>query len=144
MKTAHPSDAELQQYAEDRVHCPEEVVMHVEGCPDCRASVTAYAMLFEGLDQKPAMAFDFDVTALGMAKLPGERNFRWVIAAVIFFGIAIPAYLFRKNAFYVFTGISTFFLALILAAAGVFVIWRIMALYKLYQKRLQQFVQHPV
>jgi hypothetical protein len=144
MKTAHPSDAELQQYAQDRVLCPEEVVMHVEGCPDCRASVMAYAMLFAGLDQQPAMAFDFDVTALVMAKLPGERNFRWVIAAVIFFGIAIPAYLFRKNAFYVFTGISTLFLALILAAAGVFVVFRIMALYKLYQKRLQQFVQHPV
>jgi len=144
MKTAHPSDAELQQYAEDRVHCPEEVVMHVEDCPGCRASVMAYATLFEGLDQQPAVAFDFDVTALVMAKLPGERNFRWVIAAIIFFGIAIPAYLFRKNAFYVFTGISTFFLALILAAAGVIMIWRIMALYKHYQKRLQQFVQHPV
>jgi len=144
MKTDHPSDAELQQYAEDRVLCPGEVVMHVEGCPDCRASVMAYATLFEGLDQQPAMAFDFDVTASVMAKLPGERNFRWVIAVVIFFGVAIPAYLFRKNAFYVFTGISTLFLALILAAAGVFVVLRIMTLYKHYQKRLQQFVQHPV
>src|ERR1700722_18997708 len=105
MKTAHPSDAELQQYAEDRVHCPEEVVMHVEGCPDCRASVMAYATLFEGLDQQPAVAFDFDVTGLVMAKLPRERNFRYVIAGIIFFVIAIPAYLFRKNAFYVFTGI---------------------------------------
>jgi len=124
MKTAHPSDAELQQYAQDRVLCPEEVVMHVEGCPDCRASVMAYATLFEGLDRQPAVAFDFDVSAMVMAKLPGERNFRWVIAAVIFFGIAIPAYLFRKNAFYVFTGISTLFLALILAAAGVIMIWR--------------------
>ena len=144
MKTAHPSDAELQQYAEDRVHCPEEVVMHVEACPDCRASVMAYAMLFEGLNQQPAVTFDFDVTALVMEKLPRERDYRYVIAATIFFVIAIPAYLFRKNAFYVFTGISTLFLALILAAAGVIIIWRIMALYKLYQKRLQQFVQHPV
>ena len=144
MKTAHPSDVELQQYAEDRVHCPGEVVMHVEGCAECRASVMAYATLFEGLDQQPAVAFDFDVTELVMAKLPGERNLRWVIAAVILFGIAVPAYLFRKNAFYVFTGISTLFLALILAAAGVIMIWRIMTLYKHYQKRLQQFVQHPV
>jgi hypothetical protein len=144
MKTAHPSDAELQQYAEDRVPCPEEVVMHVEACPDCRASVMAYAMLFEGLNQQPAVTFDFDVTALVMEKLPRERDYRYVIAATIFFVIAIPAYLFRKNAFYVFTGISTLFLALILAAAGVIIIWRIMALYKLYQKRLQQFVQHPV
>ena len=144
MKTAHPSDAELQQYAEDRALCPGEVVMHVEGCPDCRASVMAYATLFEGLDRQPAVAFDFDVSALVMAKLPGERNFRWVIAAVIFFVIAIPAYLFRKNAFYVFTGISTLFLALILAAAGVIMVLRIMSLYKHYQKSLQQFVQHPV
>jgi hypothetical protein len=144
MKTAHPSDAELQQYAQDRVLCPEEVVMHVEGCPGCRASVMAYAMLFEGLDQQPAVAFDFDVTALVMAKLPGERNVRYVIAAVIFFVIAVPAYLFRKNAFYVFTGVSTLFLALILAAAGVIMVWRIVTLYKVYQKRLQQFVQHPV
>jgi len=144
MKTAHPSDTELQQYAEDRVHCPEEVIMHVEGCPDCRAGVMAYATLFEGLDRQPAVAFDFDVTALVMAKLPRERNFRYVIAGIIFFVIAIPAYLFRKNAFYVFTGISTLVLALILAAAGVFMVLRIMALYKHYQKRLQQFVQHPV
>jgi phosphoglycerol transferase MdoB-like AlkP superfamily enzyme len=144
MKTAHPSDAELQQYAQDRVLCPEEVVMHVEGCSDCRAGVMAYATLFEGLDQQPAVAFDFDVAELVMAKLPGERNSRYMIAGIIFLVIAIPAYLFRKNAFWVFTGISTLALALILAAAGVFMVLRIMALYKVYQKRLQQFVQHPV
>jgi hypothetical protein len=144
MIEAHPSDMELQQYVQDRTGCPVTVITHVEGCPHCRAAIAAYGQLFEALKQQPVPAFDFDVAALVMAKLPGERNFRWVIAAIIFFGIAIPAYLFRKNAFYVFTGISTLFLALILAAAGVIMIWRIMALYKLYQKRLQQFVQHPV
>jgi hypothetical protein len=144
MIEAHPSDMELQQYAQDRGSCPNTVITHVEGCPHCRAAIAAYGQLFEALEQQPVPAFDFDVTALVMTKLPGERNYKYVIAAIIFFVIAIPAYLFRKNAFYVFTGISTVAFALILAAAGVIMVLRMMTLYKHYQKRLQQFVQHPV
>jgi hypothetical protein len=125
--------------------------MHVGACPDCQANVAAYALLMEGLGQQPKPAFDFDVAAAVMERLEAEpgmavplepgmavrrkadRPYRYVMAALILLMTGIPAWLFRRSAYFVFTDIQAVFLYPILAATGMILAWRILHLYKKYQ-----------
>ena len=149
MSGAHLSEEELQQYILDRPGCTPEDIAHLDSCPDCQAQVAAYAMLMEGLSQQPAPVFGFDVSAVVMGRLAespvGERGAEsgaerradrrtWLAtAAPIVLVTAVPAWLFRKSAYYVFTDFPAIFLYLILAAAGVFLLLRILHLMKRYQ-----------
>jgi anti-sigma factor RsiW len=140
MSGAHLSEEELQQYILDRPACTPEDIAHLDGCPDCQAQVAAYGLLMEGLSQQPAPVFGFDVSAIVMGQLAEsaerrvERPSWWATAALILLVTAVPAWLFRKSAYYVFTDISAVFLYLILAAAGVFVLLRVLHLIKRYQQ----------
>jgi hypothetical protein len=147
MSGAHLSAEELQQYILDRAACTREDIAHLDGCPDCQAQVAAYGLLMEGLRQQPVPVFSFDVSAMMMQRLaespeagrrPAERRVErptWLAtAALILVVTAVPAWLFRKSAYYVFTDISAVFLYLILAAAGVFVLLSVLHLIKRYQQ----------
>jgi anti-sigma factor RsiW len=157
MSGAHLSEEELQQYILDRPECTSENIAHLDGCPDCQAEVAAYAMLMEGLSRQPTPVFGFDVSAVVMQRLAespvgeravggridraagvgiereGEWGTRLVMAALILLITAVPAWLFRKSAYYVFTDFPAIFLYLILAAAGVFLLLSILHLMKRYQ-----------
>jgi hypothetical protein len=149
MNGVHPSDMELQQYVLDRSACLPDTVAHLDWCAECQAGIAAYGVLFGGLKQQPGAAFDFDVEALVLERVAGtgaaaaapksrkERQFNFMLGAMIFAIGGIPAWLFRKNAFYVFTGVSAFFLYLMLGAALMIVLLRILAMYKKYQRRME-------
>ena len=158
MSGAHLSAEELQQYILDRAACTPEDIAHLDGCPDCQAQVVAYLLLMEGLKQQPAPVFGFDVSAIVMRRLAespvagqmaevkiehragqaaehrADRRTRLAMAALILLVTAVPAWLFRKSAYYVFTDISAVFLYLILGAAVVFMLVRVMLLIKRYQQ----------
>jgi hypothetical protein len=152
MSGAHLSAEELQKCILDRPACKEEDIAHLDGCPDCQAQVAAYALLMEGLQQQPPPVFGFDVSAMVMRRLAespvvdrraeragrridrrADRLTRLGMAALILLVTAVPAWLFRKSAYYVFTDFPAVFLYLILAAAGVFMLLRILHLMKRYQ-----------
>jgi len=151
MSGMHLSTEELQQYVLNRAECPAESILHVGTCPDCQADVAAYVLLMEGLGQQPKPAFDFDVAAAVMERLEAEpgmtlplepgmavrrkadRPYRYVMAALILLMTGIPAWLFRRSAYFVFTDIQAVFLYPILAATGIILVWRILQLYKKYQ-----------
>jgi hypothetical protein len=159
MSGMHLSAEELQQYVLNRAECPAESILHVGTCPDCHADVAAYVLLMEGLGQQPKPAFDFDVAAAVMERLEAEpgmtlplepgmtvplepgmavrrkadRPYRYVMAALILLMTGIPAWLFRRSAYFVFTDIQAVFLYPILAATGMILAWRILHLYKKYQ-----------
>jgi len=141
MSGAHLSEEELQQYILDRPARTPEDIAHLDGCPDCQARVATYGLLMEGLSQQPAPVFGFDVSAVVMRRLvespvaehTADRFPRLATAALILVVTAVPGWLFRKSAYYVFTDISAVFLYLILAAAGVFVGLRVLHLMKRYQ-----------
>jgi anti-sigma factor RsiW len=153
MSGMHLSAEELQQYALNKAACTAESMVHLEACPDCQADVAAYTLLMEGLRQQPKPAFDFDVAAVLMERLateqgmktllkpePGtmerrkaDRLYHYGMAALILVMTVIPAWLFRRSAYFVFTDIQAVFLYPILAAAGMILLWKILELYKKYQ-----------
>jgi hypothetical protein len=158
MSGAHLSPEELQQYILDKPGCAAGDIAHVDSCPECQAQVAAYTLLMAALSQQPVPKFGFDVSAVVMrrltessvagrgageaaerrigrgAKRKADRFPRLATAALILLVTAVPAWLFRKSAYYVFTDISAVFLYLILAAAGVFVLLRVLHLMKRYQQ----------
>ena len=142
MNGAHLSEEELQQYILDRPACTPEDIAHLDGCPDCQAQAAAYSQLMEGLRQQSAPVFGFDVSAMVLSQLAPERKTErrvnrrthWGMAALILVITGVPAWLFRKSAYYVFSDISAVFLYLILAAAGVFVGLRVLHLVRRYQQ----------
>jgi hypothetical protein len=153
MNGMHLSTEELQQYVLNRAASPADCIMHIGTCPDCQADVAAYTWLMEGLRQQTKPAFDFDVAAVLVEKLEMEqgmklrleteqgtaaqpkadRPYRYVMAALILVMTGIPAWLFRRSAYFVFTDIQAVFLYPILAATGTILVWRILHLYKKYQ-----------
>jgi anti-sigma factor RsiW len=153
MSGMHLSAEELQQYVLNRAACTAKSIRHIEACPDCRADVAAYTLLMEGLGQQPKPAFDFDVAAVVMERLemePGmamrletepaavlrrraERPYRYVMAAAIAVITGIPACLFWRSAYYVFTDMSAVFLYSMLAVAAGILLLRVLHLYKKYQ-----------
>jgi hypothetical protein len=150
MSRAHLSAEELQQYVLDRPGCTPEDIAHVDSCPDCQAQVAAYTLLMKELGQQPAPVFGFDVSELVLPQLVGtpvagrgveraterrvNRRAGWGMAALILVVAGVPAWLFRRSAYYVFTDISAVFLYLILAAAVVFMLLRVLLLIKRYQQ----------
>jgi hypothetical protein len=166
MSGVHPSDMELQQYVLDKLVCPADVLAHVDGCAGCQAAVAAYRLLFGELEEQPRPAFNFDASALVMEavmaeaaeagrapkaegrqrsggmehQLSGGRGSmveRITMAVIIALVGGIPAWLFRKNAFYVFTGVSAVFLYLMLGVALMILLLRGLAMYRKYQRRME-------
>jgi hypothetical protein len=151
MSGRHLSAEELQQYVLNRAACPAESILHVGACPVCQADVAAYALLMEGLGQQPRPAFDFDIAAAVMERLEAEpgikatpeaemavrsradRPYRYVMAIVIAAVTGIPAWLFWRSAYYVFTDVSAVFLYSILTMASAILLLRVLHIYKKYQ-----------
>ena len=155
MNSDHASEMDLQQYVSDKTTITKEVVAHIEGCPDCQASVAVYAVMFGQLQQQPLPAFDYDVSELVLARIMTEQTAgsmiqspeaaaakrkagSWVImAAIILFAAGIPVWLFRISAFYVFTGVSSHFLYLILPVVAIIVSIKVLGMYRKYHRQIK-------
>jgi hypothetical protein len=158
MNTEHASEMELQEYALDKYGCSKQAIIHIEVCENCQAGVAAYRLLFDKIKKQPKPAFDFDVSALLLPQItaglqpmkavqppvhaghPASRTdlyFKYSMVVILFLIVGIPVYLFRKNIYYIFTGVSSFFLYTIIAAALIIVLLRIMDMHKRHQKRMK-------
>ncbi|HEV3410992.1 MAG TPA: hypothetical protein VG101_00880 [Puia sp.] len=147
MSGAHPSEETLQQYVLDRACCQPGEIGHIESCPDCLKAVGAYRLLTGELEIQPLPEFDFDLAAVVIRRIELARanELRQIdpirerkrstagMAALILLVIGIPAWLFWKSAYFVFTDMSADFYWVLLAAAGIVVGLFVFRLYKKYQ-----------
>ena len=147
MSETHPSEEILQQYVLDRATCEAETVGHIASCPECRAAISAYAALTDALNSQPAPEFDFDLAASVIARVREikmrelaavtpvhERKGGAVaLALMVALVVGVPAWLFRKSAYFVFTDMSAGFYWLLLAATGIVVVLFLLRLHRKYQ-----------
>ncbi|MHA4811448.1 anti-sigma factor [Flavitalea flava] len=152
MTTGHLSEMELQQYALDEPACTKETREHIEACTNCQAEVMTYRLLFAGIKQQPKPEFAFDLSGLVLSQLtvglkselPGARarvrsfSFSaWLLVLFTTCTVGIPIYLFRKNIWNMFSEISGFFLYIILVAAAIAVISRMVGMYRKFRRQIQ-------
>ena len=142
MSGTHPADEALQNYVLDRAACSQEESDHIGSCPHCQSLIALYGVLITELDRQPLPAFDFNLAAAVMERVrvrpdavsTRERKSDIALAGtVILFVIAVPAWLFRKSAYFVFTDMSPEFYWSLLAVAGIVVGLFILRLQKRYQ-----------
>jgi hypothetical protein len=138
MSGTHPSEASLQQYVLDRAACTQEDIGHIGMCPDCRQAAATYGMLADALKEQPAPSFDFDLAAAVITQLeapPRRKHQEGVVpmALLITLVIGVPAWLFRKSVYFVFTDMSADFYWVVLAAAGIVIGLFLLRLFKKYQ-----------
>jgi anti-sigma factor RsiW len=147
MSGMHPSEETLQQYALDHADCGREEIDHIGNCAHCQALIAIYGVVIAELDRQAPPVFDFDLTATVMRRVQTtrvqqrpqtapaqeQRSNITAIRTVIALVIGIPAWLFRKSAYFVFTDMSPAFYGLLLAAAGVVIGLFIFRLQRKYQ-----------
>jgi len=164
MNGEHSSDMELQQYALDPSGCRRETLMHIQACEKCLEESTAYRMLFTKIKEQPKAAFEFDISSLVLKQLPeklhhleqsylpglaqsqpaGTRKKVWGFSLVTMLLVSLSGcmigaslFLFRKNIWNMFTGISQLSMYLILAAAAIVVLFRITNMYREYREQMR-------
>ena len=156
MSRTHPSDEILQQFVLEPAACSAEEINHIETCPDCQAAVAAYTALTSELASQTPPTFDFDLAAAVITQLqcaatptatspagptatspapstPASPVAALTIVLIAAF-IAVPLWLFRRSAYFVFTDMPAVFYCLVLAAAGIVVGLFLLRLYKKYQQ----------
>lgn len=109
MNTMHPDESAIQLFAVNPAACSVELRQHITACPHCQANAELYTQLFSAVKKQPAPAFDFDISALVIARLP-EPKTSWsaavlitclLCAAVIF----TTGWFFRKELLQLFAGL---------------------------------------
>jgi hypothetical protein len=138
MSGTHPSEEMLQQFVLDRKTCSPGAISHIEGCPECRAATEAYAVVVEGLILQPRPTFNFDLAGAVVRRVREDRvekrrSSAVPMAAMIALGAGVPAWLFRKSAYFVFTDMPALFYWAVLCTAAVVVGLFILRLHKKYQ-----------
>jgi hypothetical protein len=138
MSGTHPSDEALQQYVLDPAACAPGEIGHITGCQECQAAAAAYRMLAVALEEQPAPAFDFDLAAAVIARLepPPQRKRQEgsvLTAILIAAAILIPAWLFRRSAYFVITDMPAVFYWVVLIVAGLVVGLFLLRLHRKYQ-----------
>jgi hypothetical protein len=144
----HPSETELQQYALDDSASTNAIREHIENCEVCQKESSAYQILFSGIEKLPKPVFDFDLTGLVLSRLPpiapiaAPGSPRVSISGIILIALVcctagIPLYLFRKNILNMFAAISSLFVYTILLAAGIFVLFRVLDMYKKFRQQME-------
>lgn len=143
MTGTHLPDQELQLIACNGKEPSAEESAHLVHCGICQAGIAAYRLITEEIKLQSTPAFGFDITALVLpqiqpapVKVPREKWLIYLFPVMLAIG-CVPIYLFRKNIFYVFTGISTFFMYAVAGAAILVLTYRILLMYKEYKKRIK-------
>jgi hypothetical protein len=144
MIARHLTEEEIQLYALDSRSCAAAIGLHVHTCEDCKAKVTAYQLLFAGIEEQPAPAFDFNLADAVLAQLPlavsspkekAFNPFYFLIAgAVLLAGTAI--FLFDRYVPGLLITIVPLFLYLIVPTVIIMLVMLIMEMQKSYRKKM--------
>jgi hypothetical protein len=143
MLTKHLTDDEIQQYALDRSNCETKIVEHVQLCEACKAKAATYHLLFTGIKQQAAPAFDFNLSELVLTQLPTPKSSFlpesfWVyllaLCGILLTGVLL--YFIRGYVVILFTGITPFLIYLIITTFITILIILSTDMYKSYQKKM--------
>jgi hypothetical protein len=120
MSNIHLDENTIQQYAITGVLDGEEQTQHFLHCNHCREKAAAYTQLLAGIKDQPAPAFDFDLAALVMQKIPAKKAaIPWqpvLIIAGLLCIISLVTYNLRTVFGTVFKGLSSMAASLIFIA----------------------------
>ena len=143
MVIKHLTDDEVQQYVVDKQHCEVKIVEHIHLCEECRSKVEVYQLLITGIRQQPQPAFNFNLSELVVQQLPSpkvktsDRLILWVLLFIGFGFIGTIFYYFEGSFVYLFSGIATIFIYLMIITALTIITGLFIAMYKKYDTEMK-------
>ena len=143
MVTRHLTDDEVQQYAADKPNCEKRIAEHIHLCEKCRSKVEVYQLLITGIRQQPKPTFNFNLSQLVVQQLPSPKertNDRLLLWVLLFIGIGFIGtifYYFEGSFVYLFSGIATIFIYLIIITALTIIAGLFIAMYKKYDSEMK-------
>ncbi len=140
MKAIHLDENTIQQYAINGVLTSEEQTQHFLHCNHCRGRVTAYKEVLAGIKGQQEPAFDFDLPALVMQKIPVRKAaIPWravLMIASLLAAISLITYNLRAVFGDVFKGLSLMASSLIFMAVISVLIFQLVEMVNKYQQQL--------
>jgi hypothetical protein len=136
---------DIQQYAADEGSCEARISNHLADCAECRAEVAAYRSLFSAIGEEAAPAFDFDLPALVLSRIPEPKAAPKASWDILFLNllvlgcvgaIGLPLYLYRGYLTQWFSGIMPVTIWLLILPVLAVLIFQGLDLYKKYQKQM--------
>lgn len=140
MTSPHLSERDLQEAAEFPPALPAPQAVHLRGCRLCQGRVATYRHLFAAAARLPQPAFDFDLAATVLARLPRARPaFPWVLSGVaaLVLGVVVAFLaLFGGALVQVFQGLFTGLGAGLVAVASFIVAGQCLELLARYRRQM--------
>lgn len=137
--TLHLSDYDLQ-LAADAAPLPAAEAAHLHDCRRCQARLATYQQLFAATARLPPPAFEFDLAATVLARLPRAKPaFPWVLGGVaaLVLGVVVAFLaLFSGALVQVFQGLSTGLGAGLVAVASFIVAGQCLELLARYRRQM--------
>ena len=143
MVTKHLTDDEVQQYALDKSNSDERITRHIHFCDECRAKADVYQVMITGIKQQRRAAFDFNLSEVVLQQLPShkeqtsDRLLLWVLICIGFGFMGAALYYFEGSLIFLFKGIATIFIYLIIISAVTVFTWVFIDMYKKYSKEMK-------
>jgi hypothetical protein len=144
MVTKHLTDDEVQQYAVDKSNCEKRIAEHIHLCEECRAKAEVYQLMITGIKQQPQPAFDFDLSAAVLKRLPAsspesanDRLITWIFIFLCGGLIGATVYFCRGYLDTIFKGIAGISIYLISISAITIIVILFVEMYKKYQKEMR-------
>ena len=143
MVAKHLTDDEVQQYVVDRQRCEMKIVDHMHLCGECKLKAEIYQSLVTGIKQQAQPTFSFDLSSLVVQQLPAPKengSERLLIRLLLCVGIAVIGaglYFFEGSFVYLFKGVATSLIYLIVITAVTVCIGLFIDMYKKYNNEMK-------
>ena len=143
MVIKHLTDDEVQQYAVDKSNSEKRIGVHIHLCEECRSKVEVYQLLITGIRQQSQPAFNFNLSELVVQHLPSPKekaSDRLLLWVLLFIGIGFIGaifYYFEGSFVYLFSGIATIFIYLMIITALTIIAGLFIAMYKKYDSEMK-------
>ena len=140
----HLTDDEVQQFALDKLNCEMETLEHIQFCRECKTKAEVYRVMITGIKHRSQPAFEFDLSAAVLHRLPlpqtktsSDRGLIWLF---IIIGIGITGgtiYLFQGSFAYLFYGLTAILIYLISISSIAILAGLFFDMYKNYEKEMK-------
>lgn len=139
--TPHLTDHDLQ-LAADAAPLPAAAAAHLPDCRQCQARLATYRQLFAAAAHLPPSAFEFDLAATVLARLPRAKPaFPWALGLVAFLVLSVVGTfltLFGGVLVQAFQGLSTGLSSGLAVVAGLLLAGQSLALLAWHRRQMSQ------
>lgn len=143
MKPIHLTDQQLEQYISEPSACDDDLLRHLQHCPQCRKAADAFRVFFSELKHQKEASFDFDLSLLVLNQLKQEQparanNWATLILCLLLPGLGTPLVYFSLTAIVNTNRTGTMVPWLIICSVILLFTGLGVDNYRVYQKRLLQ------